>query len=260
MKVSHRIGGAFALGALCFGLPAAGALQEGVDALRKGDYDAAKELRPLAEQARDAVAAANAWTEGEPMPRRVAAAGASGGGAAGVTTAAATTPAPSGGRAHVDKCTATGSMGGDKFTASHCAASFYNDQNSVAIWFNEDPITTEEATDFAISAHAEEKKGGKPRTLVAIMFCPGGGAQTANPAAVKTIDFSTNSAKSPFAGVQWTIEAGKDFKVDKMSGDVKPGGVLVGHVVGTYGKTSFDLAFDVALPAKEAAAGIGCGK
>jgi len=176
LKVSHRIGGAFALGALCFGLPAAGALQEGVDALRKGDYDAAKELRPLAEQARDAVAAANAWTEGEPMPRRVAAAGASGGGAAGVTTAAATTPAPSGGRAHVDKCTATGSMGGDKFTASHCAASFYNDQNSVAIWFNEDPITTEEATDFAISAHAEEKKGGKPRTLVAIMFCPGGGA------------------------------------------------------------------------------------
>ena len=136
----------------------------------------------------------------------------------------------------------------------------FGDQHSVAIWFNEDAITPDEAATYQTSSYVDGAKGGKQRTLLAIMFCPGGGAATASAAAMKSIDLNTNHAKSPLAGVQWSIEASKDFKVEKMTGEIKPGALLSGKIVGSRGKTSFTLDFDVTLPAKDAAAGMTCGK
>ena len=92
------------------------------------------------------------------------------------------------------------------------------------------------------------------------MLCPGGGLTTASAAAVKSIDLNTSHAKSALAGVQWVVASPKDFKVGKMTGEVKPGGTLTGRIVGSRGRTTWIFAFDVKLPAKDAAAGMGCVK
>lgn len=186
-------------------------------------------------------ALAAAWTAGQPLP----------GSGAGVAAAAT--------RAK-DQCAASGQLGGEKFAATHCAVAVYPDQHSVAIWFNEDAIAPQEAQAFAAASYADGTKGGKPRTMLTIMFCPGGGKAAAAPGAVKSIDLNTNHAKSPLAGVQWVLEAPKDFKVEKLAGDVRPGGTLAGRIVGKRDSTSFTLEFDVTLPAKEAAAGMSCGR
>jgi len=52
------------------------------------------------------------------------------------------------------------------------------------------------------------------------MFCPGGGKETAAPTAVTSIDLDTNHAKSPMAGIQRVVEVPKDFKVEKMTGEI----------------------------------------
>jgi len=208
--------------------------------------DIAKQLTP--DQRRSGLALADAWTVGQPMPMSVAASGSASG-----TTATATAPVKT-------RCSATGTMGGEKFTATNCVASLFGDQHSVAIWFNEDPITPQEAENFQISSHAEDSKSGKPRTMVTIMFCPGGGQATASATAVKSIDLNTNHARSPLAGVQRVVEAPKNFKVEKMTGDIKSGGVLSGKISGSLDKTTFNFDFDVNLPTKDAAAGVSCGK
>jgi TPR repeat protein len=207
--------------------------------------DVAAKLDPS--QVREGKALAAAWDVGKPMPVRTAASGSS------VAVAAAAAQAP-------DKCSATGSMEGEKFAATHCAVALYGDQHSVAIWFNEDPISPAESETFQLSSYVDGAKGGKQRTLVQVMFCPGGGSATASAAAVKSIDLNTNHAKSPLAGIQWVVESPKDFKVEKLSGEVKPGGRLTGKIVGNRSKTAWNLDFDVTLPAKDAAAGMSCGK
>ena len=98
------------------------------------------------------------------------------------------------------------------------------------------------------------------RTLLQIMFCPGGGKPTASAAAVKSIDLNTNHAKAPLAGVQTVIEAPKDFKVEKMTGEIRPGAPLSGRIVGKHGKSAWTIEFDVTLPSTDAAAGMSCGK
>jgi hypothetical protein len=45
-----------------------------------------------------------------------------------------------------------------------------------------------------------------------------------------------------------------------MTGDLKPGGTLWGKIVGNLDKTAFTFDFELNLPTKEAAAGMGCGK
>jgi len=215
------------------------------DHVAQRDAMAAK-LAPA--QAQQGLALANAWTVGRPMPASVAEAGAQ-------------PPAPSAAAVRArDRCSATGQMEGEKFAATHCAVSLYGDQHSVAIWFNEEPITPEEAESFQLSSYATGTKGGKPRTLLQILFCPGGGRPTASAAAVKSIDLNTNHAKAPLAGVQTVVEAPKDFKVEKMTGDIRPGAPLSGRIVGKHGKSAWTLDFDVTLPAKDAAAGMSCGK
>lgn len=200
----------------------------------------AKQLAPA--QAQQALAAAESWKPGQPMPTRLAAAGA---------------PAAAAARRD-NKCSASGQLGGTRFSATHCTASFLTGQNSVAIWFSEEPIGPDEAASFAMSSYASASKGGKPRTLVQIMFCPGGGKPAANAAAVKSIDLNTNHAKSPLDGVQTVLDAGKDFKVERLAGDIKPGGHVAGRITGSQGKTAVTLEFDVSLPLQEAAAGMSC--
>ena len=95
--------------------------------------------------------------------------------------------------------------------------------------------------------------------MAIIMFCPGGGAQTASAQTVKSIDLNTNHARSPMVGIQRVLEASKDFKVEKMTGEVKPDGVLSGKISGGIDKTTLTFEFDLSLPSKEAAAGMSCG-
>ena len=204
--------------------------------------DIAKQLTPA--QAKNGLALADAWTVGQPMPTSAAAAG---------STPAGVAPAK-------NRCSASGTMSGERFTATYCVASLYGDSHSVAIWFNEEAITPQEAENFQLSSHADDTKGGKPRTMATIQFCPGGGQATASAAAVKSIDLNTSHARSPLAGVQRIVEAPKDLKVEKMTGDVGPGGTLSGRMVGSLDKTTFTFDFDVTLPARDAAAGLSCGK
>ena len=199
----------------------------------------AKRLSPAQAQRGQALAAA--WTVGQPMP-----------GSSAVATAA-TPPAR-------DRCSAVGQLGGEKFSATHCAVAYLGDQNSVALWFNEEAISPQEAEAFQASSYADGAKGGKPRTTVTVMFCPGGGKPAAAPAAVRQIDLNTNHARSPLAGVQWLLEAPRDFRVEKLAGDVRPGGTLSGRISARRDGTAFTLDFDVTLPQKEAAAGLACGK
>ena len=159
-----------------------------------------------------------------------------------------------------NNCSATGSMGGEKFAASHCAVALYGSQHSIAIWFNADPITAKEVDEFQTSATVDPAKNGKQRTFMLIMFCPGGGAATASAAAVKSMRLNTNHAQSVLAGIQWTVKAPRDFKVEKLTGEVKPGGALAGKIAGKWQKTSWNIAFDVKLPAKDAETGMSCGK
>jgi hypothetical protein len=192
---------------------------------------------------------ASAWKVGQPMPGSAATSGS----ASGATAAAATAPVKT-------RCSATGSMGGERFTATHCVASLYGDSHSVAIWFNEDAITPQEAEGFQTSSYADGTKGGRQRTMAIIMFCPGGGKETASAAAVKSIDLNTNHARSPMAGIQRVVQAPRDFKVEKMTGEVKPGAALSGKIAGNLDKTTFTFDFELNLPAKDAAAGMSCSK
>jgi hypothetical protein len=203
------------------------------------DYrdDAAKRLD--ASQLSDARAIAADWQVGKALPAR-AAAGAVVGGAT-----AARSP---------DRCSASGVMEGRRFTATNCAVALYGDQHSVAIWFSEEPIAPAEKESYELSAYADAGKGGRQRTMVQVMFCPGGGAATALPASVGSLDLSA----SPLAGVQWVAEAPRDFEVERMAGEVKPGGRLTGTIIGARAATAWNLDFDVTLPAKDAAAGMTC--
>jgi len=230
------------------------ALANATLAARNGDkenIDYRDEIaKPLAsDQKRKASSLANAWKVGEAPPGSAAMAG---------STAVAAPAAPA---APVKtRCSASGTMSGERFTATHCVASLYGDQHSVAIWFNEDPITPEEADGFQMSSYADSSAGGKQRTMAIIMFCPGGGSETASAHAVQSIDLNTNHSRSPMAGIQRVLEAPKDFKIEKLSGDVKQGGVLSGKIAGSIDKTTVAFEFELNLPSKEAAAGMSCGK
>ncbi len=208
--------------------------------------DVAAKLNPS--QLREARTLAGDWQLGKPMPARTAAAG-------GPANAKAATAGQA-----PDKCSATGLMEGEKFTATNCAVALYGDQHSIAIWFSEDPISSAEKESFQLSSYADGAKSGKQRTMVQIMLCPGGGATTASAAALKSIDLNTNHARIPLAGIQWVVESPKDFKVEKMAGEVTPGGKLTGKIIGGRAKTTWNLEFDVTLPVKDAAAGMSCAK
>lgn len=77
---------------------------------------------------------------------------------------------------------------------------------------------------------------------------------------------SVTVGSSPFLGFQNTYELPKDksvINIEKLTGDLKLGGTLAGHITG--GRTSdgkkysWDATFDMKLPATAAMGGQGCG-
>jgi hypothetical protein len=160
-------------------------------------------------------------------------------------------------------CSARGVMAGEAFSLDHCAAAILPGENSVTLWFNEAPIEPEEKAAFAMSAYAGTSRDGRERTMVLAAFCPGGGAAAASASAVRSIDMGLNHARSPMAGRQWVVEAPADFEVERTAGEVVPGGRLSGRITGrrsSDGPYTWDLTFDVILPAQEAASGVACPK
>jgi hypothetical protein len=166
-----------------------------------------------------------------------------------------------------DTCTVKAVLGGKPFTLTHCAASVYEDTHSVTLIFSEAPLGEKELDAFRVSSYAGEKdEAGRPRTLIHFAFCPGGGKPEASPAAPKSVEMGIDRADSPLAGRQWVFELPKEketFSFRKLAGTIVPGGRISGRATG--GKTSdglvysWDATFDLALPAKSAAAGVGCG-
>src|SRR5216683_2087360 len=108
--------------------------------------------------------------------------------------------------------------------------------------------------------------GGKPGSMVAFAFCPGGEKKIPSPAAVKSVEMNVAHPSSPFLGRQWVFDLPKDkeiLKIEKLSGKLALGGRLAGRITG--GKTSdglkysWEADFDVQLPQKASAAGQACG-
>lgn len=159
-----------------------------------------------------------------------------------------------------DKCSAKGSLAGKSFTLSHCAAAFYADEHSVTLWFDEKPIAPKEAEDFQTSAYAPDK-----RRLIQLAFCPGGGKATADAKAVKTVELRIDDGQSPLLDQQWTFKlpADKGLKIERLSGKLEPGGTLAGRITGQRTSDgqpySWEIDFEMKLPAKSAAAGPTCG-
>ena len=162
-----------------------------------------------------------------------------------------------------ETCSASGVMAGERFSLAYCAVAFLPGENSVTLWFNDEPIAKDEQAAFEMSAYAGTFANGRERTIVLAAFCPGGGATTAAPGAVKSIDMGLNHAKSAMAGRQWLLEAPQDFKVEHIAGEVIAGGKVSGRITGqraSDGAYAWDLRFDLTLPTQEAASGISCPK
>ena len=166
-----------------------------------------------------------------------------------------------------DSCIVKVVLGGKPVTMRHCVAAVYEDAHSVTLWFSDAPFTAAEVDMFHLNSYAKDKDdAGKPRTMMHMAFCPGGGKAEANPNAVKSVELSVNHASSFMISRQWVFELPKDKEnvaFEKLAGAIDRGGRVSGHAKG--GKTSdgatysWDVTFDVTLPGKSAAAGLTCG-
>jgi len=164
-----------------------------------------------------------------------------------------------------DSCLVKATFGGKAVTLKHCAAATY-DEKGVTLFFNEDPIPAEEAAAFQWNSYPKEKDAsGKPRTMMTLGFCPGGAGGAPSPGAVKSVEMSVGHSSSPMLGRQWVFDlpADKGLTIQKLSGNLKLGGRLAGKITGSKKSDgldySWDIVFDLALPAKAAAAGPSCG-
>jgi len=165
-----------------------------------------------------------------------------------------------------DTCLVKAVIGGKKAEMKNCALAVY-DEKGATIFFSESPIGSEERQMFELNSYPKDTDpSGRPRTMMHVAFCPGGGKSEAKAAAVKSVELWMSSASSVMLGRQWVFELPKDggvLKIEKLAGTLTPGGRLSGRITG--GKTSDGLTyswvatFDLAIPAKKAAAGIGCG-
>jgi hypothetical protein len=104
-----------------------------------------------------------------------------------------------------------------------------------------------------------------PRTMLSLAFCPGDGKATPSAAAVKSVEIVANQP-TPGAWQSFVFHLPADkanLKIEKLSGDLKIGGRLAGKITGAKKEGeqpySWDVDFDLALPAKAAAAGPSCG-
>jgi len=166
-----------------------------------------------------------------------------------------------------DTCAVKAVLGGKPVTMTHCVAAVYEDQHSVTLWFSDAQFSAAEVDMFHLNSYAKDKdEAGKPRTMMHLAFCPGAGKPEADPAAVKSVELSVNHASSFMISRQWVFklpENKENVRFEKLAGTIDPGGKISGHATG--GKTSdeqkysWDVTFDLTLPAKSAAAGPGCG-
>jgi hypothetical protein len=163
-----------------------------------------------------------------------------------------------------DRCVGKAVLGGKTVTFKSCAVAVY-DNSGVTMVFTEAPLSAEELSTFQLNSYPPESDaGGKKRAILSLAFCPGGGKPTPSPSAVKSVEISANDGASPM-GLQdvLALPAQKaHLKIEKLSGELKAGGRLAGKITGSKSVDekpySWDLDFDLALPAKAAAAGPGC--
>jgi hypothetical protein len=164
-----------------------------------------------------------------------------------------------------DTCLVKAVIGGRAVEMTHCAVAVLDDKG-VTLFFSDTPIGAEERALFELNSYAKDTDpAGKERSMMHVAFCPGGGASEADAAAVSSVELSVSHAGFPLGFRQWVFELPKDpsVKFEKLTGTLTAGGRLAGRFTG--GKTdelqySWDVAFDLTLPAKGAAAGPGCGE
>ena len=152
-------------------------------------------------------------------------------------------------------------MGGARFVLEHCVMAFEEDFKSVTLWLNEKLISAKDAQEFRLSAYARDTDDqGGPRTMMLLAFCPGGGGPVPSAAALKSIDMGLNHAKSPLIGRQTVIRAPADFRVERMTGDLRLGGALAGKIVAAMTSDGLPYAweadFQTQLPKQSAASGL----
>ncbi len=164
-----------------------------------------------------------------------------------------------------DKCVAKANIGGKSVVLKNCAVAMYYD-SGVTLWFTDAPISAEELSTFQLNSDAKTTHAdNRMRTMLSLAFCPGGGKATAAAAAVKSVEVVANES-TPGAWQSFVFQLPADkanLKIEKLSGDLKSGGRLSGKITGAKKEGerpySWDVDFDVTLPAKGAAAGPGCG-
>ena len=164
-----------------------------------------------------------------------------------------------------DRCSAKGVMGGKEFVLTHCALSVY-DNKGATLWFSESAFSPEEIKTFQMNSYPKDRDAtGKPLTMISLAFCPGGGKAAASPAAVPSVEVAVNHASSPMLSRQWVFEIGKDtdLRIEKLAGTLAPGERLTGRMTGKRTSDgvpySWEIDFDLPVPAAPAAAGPGCG-
>jgi hypothetical protein len=166
-----------------------------------------------------------------------------------------------------DTCSVKAVLGGKAVLMKHCAVSLYDSEHSVSLYFSDAPFTPKEVEAFQEYSNPSDKDAaGKPRTAMHFAFCPGAGKPVVGAAAVKSVETGIDVAGSPFLGRNWVFDLPKDkdiLKIEKLSGELKPGGRLTGRIIGgklSDGlKYSWEADFDFHLPAKSAFGGLGCG-
>jgi hypothetical protein len=164
-----------------------------------------------------------------------------------------------------DKCTVKAVVNGKPVAFKSCTVALYDDKG-VTLILTELPLSADETSTFQMNSYPPERDaGGKKRAMMSFAFCPGGGKSAPSPSAVKSVEVSANDGVSP-VGLQDVFElpaAKANLKIEKLSGDLKAGGRLAGKITGSktvdQAPFSWDVDFDLALPAKGAAAGPGCG-
>ena len=166
-----------------------------------------------------------------------------------------------------DKCAVKAVLGGKAVQMKHCAVSLYDTEHSVSLLFSDAPFTPQEVETFQEYSNPLDKDAaGKPRTAMHFAFCPGAGKPIVAAASVKSVETGIDVAGLPFHGRNWVFDLPKDkdvLKIEKLSGELKPGGKFTGRITG--GKLSDGLKyswvadFDFRLPAKSAFGGVGCG-
>ena len=165
-----------------------------------------------------------------------------------------------------DKCVAKATIAGKAVVLKSCAVALYEGGNSVTLWLTDSPISADELSTFQLNSAAKTTYADhRMRTMLSLAFCPGGGKATPSVAAVKSVEIVANES-TPGAWQSFVFHLPDDkanLKIEKLSGDSKTGGRLAGKITGAKKEGerpySWDVDFDVALPAKAAAAGPGCG-